>query len=249
MSSDTSQSVSTPKASRRRTSRTDTPPRSHISEGRASRPRAVLFDFNGTLSDDEPVLYAIYAELCGREGRPLDRRSYFDRLAGLSDEAIFEAWLGHGHPRLAALVAERIALYRERVADGSTVGEPVRAAVRYAAERVPVGVVSGAARAEIEPVLAAAGLAEAVSFVVAADDVRAGKPDPEGYLRALERLGGGVRAAAVVVVEDTEAGVAAAKAAGMRVVAVTGTHGAARLAAADEVAEAVQPPLMRRLLA
>src|SRR4051794_17997277 len=132
MSSDTSQSVSTPRASRRRTSRTDTPPRSHISEGRASRPRAVLFDFNGTLSDDEPVLFGIYAELCSEEGRPLTERDYYDRLAGLSDRAIFAGWLGADHPGIDRLVAERVARYRARVADGSTVGEAVRAAVRYA---------------------------------------------------------------------------------------------------------------------
>lgn len=201
------------------------------------------------MSDDEPVLYAIYAELCAREGRPLAQREYLDRLAGLSDEAIFAGWLGAGHPGIDGLVAERIAAYRARVADGSTVGDPVREAVRYAAARVPVGVVSGAARAEIEPVLAAAELRDAVSFVVASDDVRAGKPHPEGYLLALERLGGEVAAADVLVIEDTEAGVAAAKAAGMRVVALTGTLGPERLAAADELAEAVQPPLLRRLLA
>jgi beta-phosphoglucomutase-like phosphatase (HAD superfamily) len=195
------------------------------------------------------VLYAIYAELCAREGRPLAQQDYLDRLAGLSDEAIFATWLGADHPGIDGLVAERIAGYRARVADGSTVGEPVREAVRYAAQRVPVGVVSGAARAEIEPVLAAAGLRDAVSFVVASDDVRAGKPDPEGYLLALERLGGDVAAADVVAIEDTEAGVASAKAAGMRVVALTGTLGPERLAAADELAEAVQPPLLRRLLA
>lgn len=194
------------------------------------------------------MLCAIYAELCVREGRPLTGRDYYAHLAGLSDEAVFATWLGPGHPGIERLVAERIALYRERVSDGSTVHAPVREAVRYAAQRVPVAVVSGAARAEIEPVLEAAGLAGAVSFVVAADDVRAGKPDPEGYLRALQRLGD-VAPADVLVFEDTEAGVASAKAAGMRVVAVTGTLGRERLSAADELAEAVQPPLLRRLLA
>lgn len=212
------------------------------------RPRAILFDFNGTLSDDEGVLYAIYAELFAERGRPLSARDYRDELAGRSDEAIFTRWLGEEPADLAALVAERVARYRARVADGATVSAPVRDAVRWAAERVTVGVVSGAARAELEPVLVAAGLRHCFAFLVCADDVAAGKPDPEGYERALERLGGELRAEEVLVFEDTEAGVVAARAAGMRVVAITGTLGPERLGAAHERVERIDLPLLRRLL-
>ena len=210
------------------------------------RPRAVLFDFNGTLSDDEPVLEAIYAELLAERGVELTAAGYRDRLAGLSDEAIFERALGGPPPDLEQLVQERIARYRRRVADGSTVGDPVRAAVRHAAARVPVGIVSGAAREEIEPVVRAAGLRDAFAVVVGADDVVAGKPDPEGYLRALELLG--LPAGEVLVFEDTEAGVASAKSAGARVVGVTGTLGPERLRAADELCAAITPELVRRLV-
>jgi beta-phosphoglucomutase-like phosphatase (HAD superfamily) len=211
--------------------------------------RAVLFDFNGTLSDDEAILYAIYAELCAEQGRPLTQSDYLERLAGLSEEAIFATWLGPEHPELDRLIADRIVRYRSRVAGGTTISTPVREAVRYAAERATVGIVSGAARAEIEPVVAAAGLGEAIAFVVSADDVGAGKPHPEGYLRALERLGGDVSAGDVVAIEDTEAGIASAHAAGIRAIGLTRTVGPDRLAAADELVEAIDPGLMRRLLA
>jgi beta-phosphoglucomutase-like phosphatase (HAD superfamily) len=212
-------------------------------------PRAVLFDFNGTLSDDEPILYAVYAELFAERGRPLSRDDYLDQLAGLSEEDIFATWLGAGHPGLDRLVAERVSRYRARVVDGSTVSPSARAAVRYAAARVPVGIVSGAAREEIEPVVRAAGLAGAVAFVVSADDVAAGKPHPEGYLRALELIGGDVRAPDVAVFEDTEAGVSSAKAAGMLVIALTRTLGPARLARADALVGAIEPAVMERLFA
>jgi HAD superfamily hydrolase (TIGR01509 family) len=124
----------------------------------------------------------------------------------------------------------------------------VREAVRYAAERLPVAVVSGAARAEIEPVLEAAGLRDAVSVIVSADDVVNGKPEPEGYLRALELLNEGLQPAEVVVFEDTEAGVAAAKTAGMRCIAVLGTLPAKRLAAADELVPRLERSVVERLL-
>lgn len=145
------------------------------------------------------------------------------------------------------MIEERVARYRAAVGDGASVHEHVREAVRYAAERVPVLIVSGAARAEIEPVLQAAGLAPLVRAIVSSDDVEHGKPHPEGYLRALEHLDG-IEPADVVVLEDTEAGVAAAKAAGMRCIAVSGTLAPDRLRAADELVETVDVDLLRGLL-
>jgi beta-phosphoglucomutase len=210
------------------------------------RPRAVVFDFNGTLSDDEPILCEIFQELFAEHGRPLSAREYYDELAGLSDPEIVRTWLGADHPAADDVIGQRISRYRERVVNGSSVPQSRRDAVGYAAARVPVGVVSGAARAEIEPVLAAAGLEEHVSFVVAAEDVERGKPHPDGYDRAVALLD--VEPSDVLVLEDTEAGVAAAKAAGTRAIAVLGTLAPERLAAAEEIVPAVDVPLMRRLL-
>ena len=121
---------------------------------------SVLFDFNGTISDDEPLLCAIFQELFADAGKPLEEEEYFDRLAGLSDPEIVIEWLGRPDP---AIVDRKIARYRERAADGSTVDDETRRAVLFAAEHGPVAIVSGAARSEIEPVLAAAGLRDAVS--------------------------------------------------------------------------------------
>jgi HAD superfamily hydrolase (TIGR01509 family) len=212
------------------------------------RPRAVVFDFNGTLSNDEPILCGIFRELFAAQGKPLAAEEYYDRLAGLSDPEIVETWLGKGHSAIPEVIEQRIARYRIAVKDGSTVSEPVREAVRYAAERLPVAVVSGAARAEIEPVLEAAGLRDAISVIVSADDVVNGKPEPDGYLRALELLNEGLQPAEVVVFEDTEAGVAAAKTAGMRCIAVLGTLPAKRLGAADELVPGLERNIVERLL-
>ena len=212
------------------------------------RVRAVIFDFNGTLSHDEPILCEIYCELFAEHGKPLSAQEYFDELAGLSDPEIVRTWLGPDHPDVDVVIAERIRRYRERVADGSSIPEEVRDAVRHAAERVPVGVVTGAARAEVEPVLAAAGLAALVDPIVTSDDVAEGKPHPAGYLRALELLDGGLQAPDVVVFEDTEAGVASAKTAGMRCYAVLGTLSPERLAAADEIVSTIDRRLLERLL-
>jgi beta-phosphoglucomutase len=210
--------------------------------------RAVIFDFNGTLSNDEPILCDIFRELFAEQGRPLSAEEYFDQLAGLSDPEIVRTWLGPAHPAVDEVIAERIARYRAAVSGGSTVSETIRQAVRYAADRVPVAIVSGAARAEIEPVLSSAELSTVIQIVVSADDVGEGKPNPESYLRALELLDDDIRAGEVIVFEDTEAGIAAAKAAGMKCVAVLGTLEPERLAAAEEIIPAIDVALMRRLL-
>ena len=214
-----------------------------------TRAGAFTFDFNGTLSHDEPVLCEIFCELFAEEGRPLSAQEYFDELAGLSDPEIVWTWLGRDNPRADHVIAERVARYRALVADGSTVPDAVREAVRYAAAVVPVAVVTGAARSEVEPVLAAAGLSGSITAIVSSDDVREGKPHPESYLRALELLDGGLRPDEVVAFEDTEAGVTSAKGAGLHCLAVLGTLAPERLAAADEVVPAIDVPLVRRLLA
>ena len=209
-------------------------------------PKALLFDFNGTLSHDEPVLLAIYQRLFARHGRPLSAEQYFAQLAGNTEEAIIGTWLGVDGPLLAMLVKERIAAYTALAASGSTVTTPVREAVRYAAGRVPVAIVSGAFRAEIEPVVAAAGLSGDLTTIVAADDVEHGKPHPEGYELAVERLA--VAAARTVAFEDTEAGVASAKDAGLYCIAVRGTLPDERLARADELVDGIDLALVERLL-
>jgi HAD superfamily hydrolase (TIGR01509 family) len=206
--------------------------------------RALLLDFNGTISDDEPLLCAIFQELFAARGRPLSTEEYYERLAGLSDREIVDAWLGPGH---GDVVAEKIAEYRRRAADGSTVPPEARAAVAEAAKRVPIVVVSGSARDEVESVLAAAGLGDLIHGLVASEDVVRGKPAPDGYRLGLELAG--VRADEAVAVEDSDAGIAAAKAAGLRCVAVRGTMPPERLAGADEIVARLDSELVHRLLA
>ena len=203
---------------------------------------ALLLDFNGTLSEDEPILCRIFQELFADAGKPLSEKEYYTELAGFSDREIVQMWLGREDP---ALLERKSARYRE-LADGSTVTPEAREAVRYAAEHAVVGVVSGSARAEITPVLEASGLADSIAVLVAADDIRRSKPDPEGYLIALHLLG--VQPKDSVAVEDSEAGVAAAKAAGLYCAGVTTTQPAERLAAADEVASRVDRDLIAGLL-
>jgi len=126
-------------------------------------------------------------------------------------------------------VARKAAYYQAEIrAGGYPFAAGAAAAVNaLAAAGLPLGVVSGALRAEVEGALRAAGLRERFAFVVTAEDVAHGKPDPEGYLRALALLRRGdaggdrlVHPHEVVAVEDSPAGLAAAAAAGLATLAV-----------------------------
>ena len=204
--------------------------------------QAVAFDFNGTLSDDEPVLARVYSELFAELGHPLTPDEYYEHLAGHTDEEMFIRWLGESSEEL---IRERVRRYNTLVSDGSTVDEDVRDAVRWAAARMPVAVVSAALRDEIEPVLNASGLRDLFALVLSQDDVTRGKPDPQPYLLAAERLG--LSPDELLVFEDTDVGVASAKAAGARVVGLTRTLGAERMAAADALVERIDVRVLESL--
>ena len=209
--------------------------------------RAVLFDFNGTISQDEHVSFAVYQDVLAAHGRPITEAEYFGQLTGLSNEEGTAVWLGADYPRLAEVVEESVAGFVALAGDGSTVPQSAREALAAAAGLVPVGIVTTGVREVLDEVLAAAGLQQHVAFTVTAEDVTRTKPDPEGYLLALERLGG-IPAGDVLVFEDTPVGVEAARAAGLRCVAVLGTVPRELLAAADEIVDVLDAATVRRLL-
>ncbi len=198
-------------------------------------PRAVVFDFNGTISHDEPLLAELFHEMFAEVGIDVPASLYFERFAGYSDPEIVERVLTHfgrGGDEATAerLVARRIELYLEAVRTRSTVLPAAAAAVCEIAGRLPVAIASGAARPEIEAVLASSGLRLLFEVIVAAEDVANGKPDPEGYRTALAQLG--VDGSEALAFEDSDQGVISAVAAGMRCVAITGTSTPERLEAA-----------------
>jgi HAD superfamily hydrolase (TIGR01509 family) len=204
---------------------------------------ATLFDFNGVLVDDEGVHLAAFRDVLAPLGIEVTDADYAERWLGFDDAGALrgileDAGRAPSDEDVARLVAAKQPLYMARIAKELVVFEGAVEIVRRRAARGIVGIVSGALRAEIEHVLGVMGVRDAVRFVVAAEDTTACKPDPEGYLHALRALGAGraaprgAGAAGVVVVEDSLAGVAAAKEAGLRCAAVAHSYPAERLRAA-----------------
>jgi beta-phosphoglucomutase len=213
----------------------------------------VVFDFNGTLSNDEPLLLRLYTDLFRRRlAWTLTPGDYFRRFAGRSDREIVATVVGEHGSGDAALVdellAERLARYRELVEERSPVEPATTAMVRLLqAHGVPMAIVTGALRPDVDLVLDRSGLATAFDVVVTEEDVRRGKPDPEGFVIALTALGAVPSAA--LVFEDSLYGIRAAKAAGASCIAVVGTTARDELQGeADAVVDELGPGLFASVL-
>ncbi len=200
----------------------------------------LLLDYNGVVVDDEPIHFAALRDLLAVEGIAIDEQSYRAHFLGIDDRAcIREAFRRAGRPleadAVGVLAARKAAWYAESARGGVPLVPGVARFVREAAATARLAIVSGALRAEVTAGLAHAGLADAFPVVICAEDVGAGKPDPEGYRTAAARLARGGDALRAVVLEDSLPGLAAARAFGAGCVAFTTTHPAAELGGADRV--------------
>lgn len=183
--------------------------------------KAAIFDLDGTLMDSE-VLWVEATELyLNDRGHAISHEEALTIVYGRSWRDIYEDVIGR-FPEIDESMDEmeeslRTYLLRLREGRDIVIGGSVACLRRLAAE-MPVCIVSGSPREDIERAVELMGLQEDLSFVLGADDYGAGKPDPGCFLLAAETLG--ISPAACVVFEDSEAGVTAAKAAGMQCVAL-----------------------------
>ncbi len=198
--------------------------------------RAVLFDFNGVLLDDETFHWRAFREVLRPFGVTLSRARYNARYLVFDDRTALEAMLRDTrlHDALLENLLRRKRRIYARLARCLHVDPPAARFVRAAARRVPIAVVSGATRSEIEGVLRRSGLTRLFGAIVTAGDVKRPKPWPDGYRLALRRLGlkGG---RGCVAIEDSPGGVRAARAVGLTVVGVATSFPSADLRRAGAV--------------
>ncbi len=210
--------------------------------------RAIIFDLDGTLVDTEPLHFAAFAELLGREGIELSREEYFSRLIGYTDHDCFEVVMKeHGKPAdaatIARLTARKAALYQKSIDSRDLLYPGAATFVRRCAKRFPLVIATGTLRHEAELILHHAGLRKLFLEIVAAEDVENGKPAPDSFLAALKFLAAqthpSVKREECLVIEDTAAGIEAARRAGMKVLAVAHSALPLELSGADLVRESL----------
>ena len=199
----------------------------------------ILFDFNGVIVDDEPQHCEALITTLAEYGHPLDRDTYYRDYLGFDDRECFRFTFARaGAPleesRLREAIERKNAHYERAIRSSLRLVPGVAEFVEEAAlEGHQLAIVSGALRREIELVLELAGLRPHFAEVVAAEDVSACKPDPQGFNRALERLE--IEPRRCVVVEDSVPGLAAARAAGLHCAVLTTSHSTESFAGADLV--------------
>ncbi|KPV41387.1 hypothetical protein AN478_02065 [Thiohalorhabdus denitrificans] len=189
--------------------------------------QAFVFDFDGVIVDSEPAHYRAFQAVLEPLGQGYGWDEYLAHYIGFDDRDGFREAFRRGERELAeadleGLIEAKSAAFDRELAAGL---EPIPGAVecvRRLGELLPLAVCSGALRQEIEPTLAALGIAEEFRVVVSAEDVAHSKPDPASYRLAVERLGESLgkplEPAACAAIEDTPTGAASARGAGLWVV-------------------------------
>jgi HAD superfamily hydrolase (TIGR01509 family) len=197
--------------------------------------RAVIFDMDGVIVDSEPRHVQAFQDVFEKMGMAENHGMRFEDYLGRSDRAFWLDFVARHKPPqgLDELTAWKQNRLVEILRRDQPIFDGLPELVQRLAVRYPLAVASGSLHPVIDEVLAMRQLRRFFSVVVSVGDVGKGKPAPDVFLRAAELLG--VEAPACVVIEDTIAGVEAARAAGMQVIAITNTLPAERLRRATRV--------------
>jgi HAD superfamily hydrolase (TIGR01509 family) len=205
----------------------------------------VIFDFDGIIVDTEPLHYRAFQEILTPLGLGYSWADYLRCYIGYDDRDAFRnAFLAAGRTiadgGLEALIEAKGAAFQRIIAAGVNSYPGVVELVRSIAGNLPLGLCSGALPADIEPILENLDIAGLFDSLVTAADVRASKPDPESYALAVAGLVSahpdkGITPGNCLTIEDTPAGIASAKGAGLKVLAVTNSYPEEELSGADRI--------------
>jgi len=179
----------------------------------------IIFDFDGVIVDSHPVHMQAWKALFAAMDREVSDEELSFVVEGAKREEILQRFLGDLTPEQIELYgAEKERLYQAHASDLKLVGGVAGFLEQVDAAGVPVALATSGSRNRVERTLKTFGLLDHFHAIVTAEDVERGKPDPALFHLAASRLR--VAADQVLVCEDAVAGVAAAKNAGMRCIAI-----------------------------
>ncbi|MDP6560678.1 MAG: HAD family phosphatase [Candidatus Binatia bacterium] len=207
--------------------------------------RAVVFDFNGVIVNDEPIHLEMYQKVLLEQGISLETESYYANYLGLDDRGCFKAVyrnLGRNlnESGLREMIDRKARYYRESIEKRLVPFAGVETLIANLSSHLPLAIASGALRDEIELALAKIGIRSYFQAIVSAEDVREAKPDPEIFRKALSLLNQrspreSIEPSECLVIEDSKEGIHGAHRAGMKCLAISNSHPAEELEKADAV--------------
>src|SRR5207245_2306677 len=169
--------------------------------------RAVIFDLDGTLADTEALHFACFNEALRPERIEIPRDEYYARLIGFNDHDCFAAVLRENQKDadqelIAELTAHKSVVYPQMLAERAVLYSGAEKFVRDCAKRFPLIIATGTLRVEAEAILRRAELRDLFLDIIAAEDVEHGKPEPDGFIAALGRIGFVLRQRDPVLAEE-----------------------------------------------
>lgn len=210
---------------------------------------AVIFDFDGVIVDTEPLHYAAFQRTLEPLGLHFTWLEYVETYIGFDDRDAFRHAFSSKEKSLSldelhGLIEQKAGFFEEVIRSGVSAYPGVLALISHLnANKIPLAICSGALKSDIDPILTMLGISDFFDVIVTADDVAASKPDPECYELAFQRLHSvhqnRLSKDATIAIEDTPAGISAAKDAGLMVCAVTNSYPADRLGQATFVTESL----------
>lgn len=208
-------------------------------------PGAVIFDFDGVITDSEILHLRAFNRVLAQHNIEITTKDYYKDYLGLTDFDCFEALVDEGRLKPDAqgiknLVKQKNLVFEELVKTEGRIIEGVRDFLDVLKRNdIGMAICSGALLAEIELILKQSRLRPFFEVIVSAEQIKEGKPNPEGFLLALQRLNeereNPILADECIVIEDSHWGLEAAKAAGMHTIAVTNSYAAEQLAMAEKI--------------
>jgi beta-phosphoglucomutase family hydrolase len=207
--------------------------------------QAVIFDFDGVITDSEILHLRTFNRVLAQFDIEIATEEYYKNYLGLTDLECFKAVIdknqtGLDEHQIENLIRQKNRMFRELAKTEGRIIEGVRDFLQLLKQNnIPMAICSGALRTEIELILEEARLRSLFEVIVSADQVRKGKPDPEGFILTLKKLNqkssNSIAGSQCVVIEDSHWGLEAAKAAGMHTIAVTNSYDAEQLASAEKI--------------